>query len=217
MSQPHLTEQPAFEAAPLLDADAAPLTNRGLSANLLADYEALQNDVRQARELAGDFQRQLAGKSNEVAGLKQVFDKTTRDLSHLEVGIRELREERHRLANEAMRAIALEHRMGRLTAERDQLRVEIQMFRDRDIEFAHLKVEVASLKEQLEVRRPAVIAPIPMLEQTAVKAALAEVSAAVHRLMTLTGSGAPMSAPPRPTPPPPVSTDEGFIDISFER
>src|ERR1700736_3005625 len=74
-----------------------------ISATLRSDYEALQNDVRLANELAADFQRQLAGKSNDFALLKQVFEKTREDLGHLHAGIAALREERHRLANEAMK------------------------------------------------------------------------------------------------------------------
>jgi septal ring factor EnvC (AmiA/AmiB activator) len=109
---------------------AAPsLTNPNLSAKLRADCEALQNDVQQARELAADFQRQLAGKSNEFAALKRVFQETRVHLEKLEQGIKELREERHRLANEAMRAIAFERQVadrdaqiGRLTQELDALK-----------------------------------------------------------------------------------------------
>jgi hypothetical protein len=48
-------------------------TDPSLSANLRADYEAVQNDLEQATELAAEFQRQLAGKSNEVAELKQLL------------------------------------------------------------------------------------------------------------------------------------------------
>src|SRR5688500_7910196 len=84
---------------------ASPM-NPNLSANLHADYEALQNDMQQAKDLAADFQQQLAGKSNEFAQLKQLFEKTAADLAHLQAGIVELRAERHRLANESMRATA---------------------------------------------------------------------------------------------------------------
>src|SRR4051812_31662973 len=83
-------------------ADVAPkpaAVNPVLSATLSADYEALQNDMEQAKDLAADFQRQLAGKSNEFAQLKQLFEKTSADLAHLQEGIVELRAERHRFAN----------------------------------------------------------------------------------------------------------------------
>ncbi|MES2573123.1 MAG: hypothetical protein V4710_24080 [Verrucomicrobiota bacterium] len=96
-----------------------------LSANLRADYEALLNDVKQANELAVDYQRQLAGKSNELALRTQLFERTQKHLLDLNAGIAELRKERHQLANEAMRAEALERKLGEVTAERDQLRVEL--------------------------------------------------------------------------------------------
>ena len=111
---------------------AKPMTNPTLSASLRADYEALQNDVQQARELANEFQRQLAGKSNEFAELKRLFEKTRNDLVRLEANITEIREERHRLANKAMEAIAFERRIT-----------------ERDAEIAKLKEEIDSLKHQL--------------------------------------------------------------------
>src|SRR4051812_1147730 len=108
---------------PVLAAAPKPAVNPNLSANLSADYEALQNDMQQAKELAADFQRQLAGKSNEFAQLKQLFDKATTDLNHLQEGIVELRAERHRLANESMRATAFQLKLAQVTGERDRLRV----------------------------------------------------------------------------------------------
>ncbi|HEX5175885.1 MAG TPA: hypothetical protein VFV83_02595 [Chthoniobacteraceae bacterium] len=113
------------------EAAAPSLTNPNLSAKLRADCEALQNDVQQARELAADFQRQLAGKSNEFAALKRVFQETRVHLEKLEHGIKELREERHRLANEAMRAIAFERQVA-----------------DRDAQIARLTQELDALKQK---------------------------------------------------------------------
>jgi len=107
---------------------APSFTNPNLGAKLRADCEALKNDVFQSRELAADFQRQLSGKSNEFAALKRVFDEARFHLAKLERDIQELREERHRLANQAMRAVALE----RMLVERDgqiaQLKREIADF-----------------------------------------------------------------------------------------
>jgi chromosome segregation ATPase len=108
-----------------------PLTDPNLSAKLRADCAALQNDVQQARELAADFQRQLAGKSNEFAALKRVFQETRIHLEKLEQGIKELREERHRLANEAMRAIAFERQV-----------------QDKDAQIARLTQELEALKQK---------------------------------------------------------------------
>src|SRR4051812_17316931 len=116
---------PQLEPADPAPASVAPtaavtvpeMVNPKLSANLRADYDALRNDVQQANELAADFQKKLAGKSNEFAILKQVFEKACEDLGRLQAGISELREERHRLANEAMRATALQMKLTKVTDE----------------------------------------------------------------------------------------------------
>jgi chromosome segregation ATPase len=146
------------------------LLNPNLTGSLVADYDALQNDLRQAQDLAADFQRQLAGKSNEHAQLKQILEKTQADLVHLQDGIVELRAERHRLANEAMRAAAYQAKLGTVTGERDRLRVELEVVRvalkrsaqemesqviDRDRRIAELAVEVVVLKQELEEAREA--------------------------------------------------------------
>lgn len=110
-------------------AERPPLTNPKLGAALTADYEALHNDMAQAAELAAEFQRRLSEKSNEFALLKQVFEKTRTDLGKLQADIMELRQERHRLANEAMRAQAFEIMLKNMTAERDQLGVELEAMR----------------------------------------------------------------------------------------
>jgi len=138
--------------------------NPRLSATLLSDYEALQNDVQQANELAADFQRQLAGKSNDFALLKQVFEKTREDLGHLHAGIAALREERHRLANEAMKAEAYKMKLASVTGERTRLRVDLEVIRNalaalreemtrslhqRDKQIADLTVENTQLKQTL--------------------------------------------------------------------
>src|SRR3954465_14458792 len=102
-------DEPANEPTP-----AAPL-QPALGRAVSADLEALKNDVEQARELACDYQRQLAGVSNEHATLKQLFEKTRADLVQLHQGISQLREERHQLANEAMKAAALELKVARIT------------------------------------------------------------------------------------------------------
>ncbi len=149
-------------------ATAASSVNPNLSANLSADYEALLNDMQQAKDLAADFQRQLAGKSNEFAQLKQLFEKATADLAHLQGGIVELRAERHRLANESMRATAFQLKLTQITSERDRLRVELEhvrkaldhsaegvaaAVRERDNQIAALVVELVTVKEALEVAR----------------------------------------------------------------
>jgi chromosome segregation ATPase len=101
--------------------DLAPpaVTKPGLSASIASDFAALKNDVDQAKELASDYQRQLAGKSNELADFKRLFEKTQDDLIHLQASVAELRQERHRLANDAMRATAFEMRLKQMMGERD--------------------------------------------------------------------------------------------------
>jgi len=94
-----------------------------------AEVEALLNDMEQAREMAADYQNALSSKSNEFAELKQVFEKTNRDLAQLQASVAELREERHRLANDGMRAEALELRVQRITKERDDLQAELKELR----------------------------------------------------------------------------------------
>lgn len=188
---------PAQGAAGPTSVDSRPRTpavNPNLSATLNADYEALQNDMQQAKELAADFQRQLAGKSNEFAQLKQLFDKVTADLAHLQGGIVELRAERHRLANESMRATAFQTKLAQVTSERDRLRVDLEhvrkaldrssqemaaALRDRDNQIAALVIELVTVKEAAEVARRellqarpvATLRPVPDSTETEVKKA----------------------------------------------
>lgn len=197
-----------------------PLINPRLSANLRGDYEALQNDVEQARMLASDFQQQLAGKSNEVAHLKQIFEKTGRDLAHLQEGITALREERHRLANEAMRAIALEHRLARMEAENQRLRAEVEKAvgreHARESQIAALTTELEKLRRQLAAAQTTPAAkPAPRVEGAEAQALLAAATDSLERLRKIVKEQG--SAPPaRPAPNRPAAREE-FIDISFDR
>ena len=97
-----------------------------LTGNLTAEYEALQNDLQQAKSLAMDYQNQLSDKSNEFAALKLALEKTTADLEKLQSHIVALREERHRLANEVMRVVSLEAKVASLTGELKRLRGQAQ-------------------------------------------------------------------------------------------
>jgi septal ring factor EnvC (AmiA/AmiB activator) len=170
-------EQLADESIPAGEPSPKRLVNPNLTGSLAADHAALQNDLVQAQELAADFQRQLAGKSNEHAQLKQILEKTERDLAHFQEGIVELRAERHRLANEAMRATAFQMKLAKITGERDRLRVDLEIVRqamavkgeevttqllERDRRIAELVVEMVSLRGALEEARnraPATAAP----------------------------------------------------------
>jgi chromosome segregation ATPase len=104
--------------------------NRRLTATLEADYETLQDDLRQATELAADYQRQLDGKSGESFAFQTLLEKTFADLSRLQGDIAELRRERHFLANEVMRAGELEVHLTGLTEERDALKKELEQTRE---------------------------------------------------------------------------------------
>jgi chromosome segregation ATPase len=72
--------------------------------------------------MAAALQRELAGKSNEFALLRQVFERTCKDLENLQSGIGVLRAERHRLINESIGATALADELEAVKTERDKLR-----------------------------------------------------------------------------------------------
>lgn len=157
-SATHPAPFPTSESAvPVL---AAP---RALGTSVSADLEALKNDVEQAREMACEYQRQLAGKANDHALLKSLFEKTRDDLIHLHKGIAQLREERHRFANEAMKATALEMKLERMTRERDQLQNEVQALRN--VRAREADDRVVQLTRELERLRSGQRASLPPAEQ----------------------------------------------------
>ena len=137
---------------------------QSLGATLRADFDALQNDFEQATEMAADFQRQLAGKSNEFAQLKAIFDRTTQDFVRLQDDIAKLREERHRLANEAMRATGLEMQLNHVVAERDKLRGEVRMLRTTPVANAQpsraQEEQIAQLTAELEAANRRAATPL---------------------------------------------------------
>jgi chromosome segregation ATPase len=172
-----------------------------LSATLHSDYEALRNDLQQANELAADFQRQLAGKSNDVALLKQVFEKTREDLGHLHAGIAALRAERHRLANEAMKGEAYKMKLAGVTGERSRLRIDLEVVRSA---LAAVKEEMARSLHQ----RDRQIADLT-IENTQLKQAQAE---AQRKLAGLARPPSPAcDAPKVPEP----DNDDAEAEISF--
>ena len=103
----------------------APLVPSNIGSIVAADLEAMRNDLEQAHALAEDYRWQLAGKSNECAELRQLLEKTKSDLSKLTSDIAALRQDRHRLANEAMKAQEAE----RFAAENAKLRDEVEKLR----------------------------------------------------------------------------------------
>jgi chromosome segregation ATPase len=114
-----------------------------LSGNLTAEYTALQNDLEQARCLAVDYQNQLSDKSNALATLKITLERTSGDLEKLQAHILALREERHRLANECMRVVALEFKVANLTEELKRLReTQREILRENARPFIQMESEV---------------------------------------------------------------------------
>ena len=131
-----------------------------LGAAASGELEAIRNDLEQAKQLASDYQRLLAGKSNEVAALRQIFEKTRSDLLNLHHSITKLREERHVLANQALKAVALELVVGNLTEERDRFKNEAEALRrvrgrENDAFVADLVQQIAALKRDLAAARDA--------------------------------------------------------------
>lgn len=135
-----------------------------LTAHLRAHTEALRNDLEQAHELAAEFQRQLAGKTNEFAQMKQILEKTQRDLEGLQAGIIALREERHRLANDVMIATAYRTKAERAGGDEADLRIELELTRQalareggemvrclrvREVQIAELTLQNVTLKRAL--------------------------------------------------------------------
>ncbi len=175
-------------------ADQPPgMVNPHTTASLLADYEALQNDLEQANGLAADFQRQLAWKANECAQFKQVFEKTCKDLGHLQTSIAALREERHRLANEAMMVTAYKLKLVKVTEERDRLLAELTAARHA----AEVSARAAGARES-------------------------ELTLKLETLREVLTDAQQRSAPPAPRAAAPprqnarASTVDKFIDIAFD-
>jgi len=128
-----------------------------------------------------------------------------------------LRAERHRLANDSMRATAFQAKLAQVTGERDRLRVELEhvrkaldhsaegmaaALRERDSQIASLVIELVTAKEaaevarrELQAARPAAnLRPAPPVERT-VDSTAASTVAKKHEKIELA---------------------EEFIDISFQ-
>ena len=86
----------------------AELVDPNLTVSLRSDCGAIDGDLRDAAALTVDFEKQISGQSKEIAHLKWLVEKTRSHHAHLQEGITRLREERHPLANEAMRAVGFE-------------------------------------------------------------------------------------------------------------
>lgn len=205
-------------------ATVPPLPNSDLSQALLGDYEALHAAVHQGNALAADFRQHDTGHSNELAVLQQVFEKAQRELGQLHRSIAELRQERHQLANQAMRAMALERKLAEVTAERDRLRAEGQAMRDGLIassaDAARRKREtdaqIARMALELDALRQRGLAPAPTaIPDSDIRAALAQISATLERLTSQLAEDRRDSRTDMP-PGRARATSEPGIDIEFE-
>lgn len=198
-----------------------------LGANLCADYEALKNDLDQAKDLASDFQRQLAGKSNEVAHFKVLLERAQADFIRLEGHIEELRRERHRLANEVMRATALEMKINQKNQEIDRLREQVDTLREaggKRVEELLLvsedqQREIQRLRSIVEVlRKREGIPPIlAATERPEMREEIADLQATVKRLQAqLAQPFVPGTVVPA-TEMDVSAVEEEVINLSFER
>jgi chromosome segregation ATPase len=204
--------------------DVASIAN--LTASLRADYVALQNDLEQTQELAADFQRQLAGKSNEVAHFKSLLEKTQMDLGRMESHVAELRAERHRLANKVMTLVEKKELVAELQAERDQFRREVEALRsaltssggEYEERIRLQEMEITRLRAALDGFRkiPGNSQRAPGGVAAGVNDRIAELSATVERLEAIIRDR-PAARDPgaKPAEPKPEPEPEKFIDISF--
>lgn len=205
-------------ALPDLDLDPASIAN--LTASLRADYVALQNDLEQAQEMAADFQRQLAGKSNEVAHFKALLEKTSADLLRLEGHTTELRQERHRLANEVMVAAELKFTVEDLRNERELLRRESEALRgaltssatEFQDKLKSQEMEILRLRAALDAARNGQAGVnVPGGQAAAgVRDRISELSATVERLESMMREQSPKAGQPS------KGESGDFIDISYE-
>lgn len=173
---------PTKPPADVKTSSVSPLTNPNLTAALRLEYDALVNDMRRAQALSAEFQRQLIGKSTEADEFKDLFAKTQTDLFQLQDSITELREERHRLANEAMRATALSRRLAEITVERDRLATEVESLR--------VSAEASTLKNATETSSTVVAASAPREDwkkeqDHGVKAVVSEMWRTLDRLQAI--------------------------------
>ena len=169
-------EQPEAGRPTLAAVPASPV-NPSLGAAVSQDYEAVQSDLQNANELAAKLESQLAGKSKEALHLRFLFDQTKTHLAHMQDGILAMRKERHKLANEAMRAMGLDIMLKRVMAERDRLKTELDgvlegiaaektaqplRFDKRDHQIAELTFELVKLRTEVTELRKNSAPPTPL-------------------------------------------------------
>lgn len=150
------------------DAASNPPLNPNLGAALRAGGEVVQDDLRQAKELTAELEGLLAGKSKELLHLKFLLEQTKAHFGHMQDSVAAMRAERHKLANEAMKAQGLEIVLARTMAERDRLKSELEgvleglaaentqkelRFDKRDKMIAELTFDLIKLRQEVEELR----------------------------------------------------------------
>jgi hypothetical protein len=190
-----------------------------LGPKLAADYEALRNDLEQAQEIAAEFQREIAGKSNEIAEMRHLLEKTQIHLEKMEASVVQLRKERHDLANRVMAGAATELKFERALADNERLRREAEALQgavqaaaetaaeENGAEVRRLEIENSRLLTQIEALTlrgaPAAELPADLSDAASQGALLARILTTVEEVREA------VSRIPRTSAP-------DFIDISFE-
>ena len=147
-----------------------------------AEIEALKNDLAQARELAADFQRQLAEKTNECADLKRTAEAGQAEIGRLRSDISELRHERLQLANDVAGIAGIELRLKRTSEERDELRAQLEGLRARTT--VGQRIEMAS-EGSVPFPEPEALGALSGNERVYAKRLLTQLAASVDELQTL--------------------------------
>ena len=154
--------------------------NPNLGASLGENYEILQDDLRQVNEVAAGLNEELAGKSKQLRHLSFLIEQAKAHLGHMRDGIIAMRKERHKLANSVQGAPVMEKMLSRVTAERDQLRNELNRILDghaiedsqkaqrelrfdkRDYQIAEMTFELTTLRQAAAESRRTGPGPAPV-------------------------------------------------------
>lgn len=178
-ASPRQPEEKSHAAAPFP-------AQRSLTAALVEDGDAVHEDLRLANEVAAQLETRLAGKSKELMHLKFLLEQTKASFGHMQDSVAAMRKERHKLANDAMRAQGLEMmlarvtaELARVTAERDRGKNELEgileglaaekaeqahqglRFDKRDHRIAELTFELMQSRQEVAGLRRAIAHPAP--------------------------------------------------------
>jgi hypothetical protein len=93
------------------------------------EIEALKDAYGDVRSRLADAEAALDTRTEELAQLRDVFEKTRHNLIRLQLTITELRDDRHRLADQVSDLETLRQQIVQLTTERDRLRQQLEFRR----------------------------------------------------------------------------------------